>query len=110
MIPSTWLNLPKRWPLWLLAALLAPLWVNRLAPDFLDADSLIPPLTSTQHLTLFYWGQERYANVLPLLLAPIRDLFWSLRLHLFSNTLAYLLLLEAIVHIAGRAVMLFEAE
>ena len=32
-----------------------------------DADTLLPALISLQKLTLFYWGQNRYGNLLPFL-------------------------------------------
>lgn len=38
-----------------------------------SADSLLFSLMSTQRLTFFYWGQDRLANVVPLLASPIGD-------------------------------------
>ncbi len=89
----------QRWPLWLLAVALAPLLVNRLAPPFLDADTILMALMSTQKLTLFYWGQNRYANVLPLLFSPIADLWWNLAAHLWAQAATYLLMLEAMADV-----------
>ena len=40
---------------------------------FANADSLLYPLMSTQRLTFFYWGQDRLANVIPLLASPVSD-------------------------------------
>ena len=38
-----------------------------------NADGLLETVMSLQRLTLFYWGQSRFANILPALAAPIRD-------------------------------------
>lgn len=38
-----------------------------------NADVLLGPVMSTQRLTFFYWGQDRLANVIPLLAFPVRD-------------------------------------
>ncbi len=89
-----------RWPLWLFCLLAAPLLVNRLGPEFLDADTLLSSLMSTQKVTLFYWGQERLANVLPFMLAPVTDLARNQWLQMTANAAAYLLLLEALTHVA----------
>jgi hypothetical protein len=43
------------------------------------SDSLLPALMSTQRLTFYYWGQDRIANVVPLLAWPIRDPIWNFR-------------------------------
>lgn len=44
-----------------------------------NADALLPSLMSTQHWTLFYWGQDRLANVVPLVAIPVRDPLWNFR-------------------------------
>ncbi len=36
-------------------------------PVWQDSDGLIGALFSLQHMTLFYWGQDRFANVVPAL-------------------------------------------
>jgi hypothetical protein len=38
-----------------------------------DADSLLPAIMSIQKLTWYYWDQNRFANLLPLVAAPIKD-------------------------------------
>ncbi len=96
-------NFNQRWPLWLLCFALSPLLVNRYAPEFMDADTVMQALMSTQRVTLFFWGQDRYANVLPLLLSPIADPMWSLRLHLLVNAAAFFLFLEAVSHVLSLA-------
>ncbi len=59
------------WGLLLLA--LAALSVNRLAPAHLNADVLLQSVMSLQRVTLFYWGQNRLMNFLPLLVQGIAD-------------------------------------
>ncbi len=100
LTPSWRETLAQRWPLWLACVLAAPLLVNRLAPAFLDADTVLLALMSTQKVTLFYWGQDRYANVLPLLLSPVWDVACNLAAHLWLDAAAWLLLLEAVSDLA----------
>ncbi len=45
-----------------------------------NADALLPSLMSTQQWTLFYWGQDRLANLVPLLTLPIRDPVWNFQI------------------------------
>lgn len=96
-------HLNPRWPLWLRCLALAPLLVNAYAPQFMDADTVMQALMSTQRVTLFFWGQDRYANVLPFLLCPVADPMWNLRLHLLANAAAFLLFLEAVSHVLSLA-------
>ncbi len=46
-------------------------------------DSILPVLVSLQRWTPFYWDQERYGMLVPLLAGPIRDPFWNLLLQRF---------------------------
>jgi hypothetical protein len=41
--------------------------------DFEHADSLLPVLISTQRWTPFFWGQDRFGMLVPLVAMPIRD-------------------------------------
>ncbi len=72
----------------LVCALLAAMAVNRLAPGTLNADAMLQPLMSLQHTTLFFWGQNRLANLLPFLLswitAPLPNLLAHLWVFAFS--------------------------
>ena len=52
---------------------LSLLTVNRFSPEFLNADVILNSVMSLQHVTLFYWGQNRLANILPLVCSPISD-------------------------------------
>jgi hypothetical protein len=62
--------------------------VNRFAPDTLNADMMLHPLMSLQHTTLFFWGQNRLANLIPFLLswitAPLPNMWAHLWLFAFS--------------------------
>src|SRR4051812_5386693 len=40
--------------------------------DYDHADSLLPVLVSTQRWTPFFWGQDRFGMLVPLLAMPIR--------------------------------------
>lgn len=55
---------------WLL--LVSVLTVLEFAPDGLNADILINSVMSLQNLTLYYWGQNRLLNVLPLIVSLVK--------------------------------------
>ncbi len=55
------------------AAALSILTAIALPPQFLTADQVIQVVMSLQKLTLFMWGQNRIANVLPLAVAWITN-------------------------------------
>ena len=84
------------WGLLLLA--LAALSVNRLAPAHLNADVLLQSVMSLQRVTLFYWGQNRLMNFLPLLLQGIRDPQLNLYALLGLAALAHHAWLLALAH------------
>ncbi|HET8541910.1 MAG TPA: hypothetical protein VFL83_18680 [Anaeromyxobacter sp.] len=68
------------------------------------ADAIVPVLVSLQRWTPFYWDQERYGMLVPLLALPVRDPFWNLLLQrglLVLAGLAAVLLLARHV-LAGR--------
>ncbi|MGE0734202.1 MAG: hypothetical protein AB7G15_03090 [Alphaproteobacteria bacterium] len=71
MNPKKWIE--TAWPDLILVVLLSCLTVNRIAPAFLNADAIMISIMSLQKLTLFYWEQNRLANLLPLLAFPLRD-------------------------------------
>lgn len=83
------------------SALLA-LWID-LSPihRFHNSDSLIPVLTSLDRWTPFYWEQNRFGMLVPLLALPFRDPFLNLLvqvgLRLFALVLAFFLLARAAV-------------
>ena len=51
-------------------------------------DSLVPVLVSLQRWTFFYWDQERYGMLVPLLALPVRDPLANLLLQRFLLVLA----------------------
>jgi hypothetical protein len=53
-----------------------------------QGDSIIPVLVSLQRWTPFYWDQERFGMLLPLLALPIRDPLWNLLLQRGLTVLA----------------------
>lgn len=52
-----------------------------------DADSLLPAFMSTQNLTWYYWDQNRFANVLPLLATPFKDISANFYFQVFLRNL-----------------------
>jgi hypothetical protein len=53
-----------------------------------DADSLLPTLMSIQKLSFYYWGQNRFANLIPLLASPIDGRFFlNLQFQVFLRSL-----------------------
>jgi hypothetical protein len=53
-----------------------------------QGDSIVPVLVSLQRWTPFYWDQERYGMLVPLLAVPIRDPLWNLLFQRFALALA----------------------
>jgi hypothetical protein len=45
-----------------------------------NGDSIVPVLVSLQRWTPFYWDQERFGMLVPLLALPLRDPLWNLLL------------------------------
>jgi len=43
-----------------------------------NADSILPVLVSVQHWTPFFWGEDRFGMLVPLLAMPIRNPFFNL--------------------------------
>src|SRR5438045_9723881 len=63
----------KAWPIAVVLAAALAAWMNSSSlQESQHADSLLLVLTSTQHWTPFYWGQDRYGMLVPLLAMPFR--------------------------------------
>jgi len=83
-------------------ALLLALWMD-LSPlhRFHDSDSLVPVLMSLQRWTPFYWEQNRFGSLLPLLAMPWRGPFHNLlaqvALRLLAVVLSFFLLARTVV-------------
>jgi len=75
---------------WLLAALVAAAALVDLAAfhRLEHGDSLVPVLVSLLRWTPFYWDQERFGMLVPLLAAPVKDPLWNLLLQRFLTILA----------------------
>jgi len=78
----------RAWPL--LAALVAAAALLDLGSlhRLEHGDSILPVLVSLQRWTPFYWDQERFGMLVPLLALPIRDPLWNLLLQRFLMLLA----------------------
>jgi hypothetical protein len=76
------------------ALLFSIICLNWSVPVNFDADTILQSLMSTQKVTLFYWGQDHYANFLPFIFSWIKSPTLNLLLILFTSGLAYFLLLE----------------
>jgi hypothetical protein len=68
---------PLTWVLLLVAGLAAWIDCGRLH-DAQNADSLLPVLVSIQHWTVFFWGQDRFGMLVPLLALPFHNPFVNL--------------------------------
>jgi hypothetical protein len=63
----------KAWPMAVALAVATAVWMNSSSlQESQHADSLLLVLTSIQHWTPFYWGQDRYGMLIPLLAMPFR--------------------------------------
>jgi hypothetical protein len=51
-----------------------------------DGDGVLTALISTQKLTWYFWGQDRFLNFIPALTHPITDVVWNLRFQLFLRS------------------------
>ncbi|HEY2738982.1 MAG TPA: hypothetical protein VGK45_11305, partial [Thermoanaerobaculia bacterium] len=83
-------------------ALLLALWMD-LSPlhRFHDSDSLVPVLMSLQRWTPFYWEQNRFGSLVPLLAIPVHGPFHNLLvqvgLRLLAVVLSFFLLARTVV-------------
>ena len=73
--------------LWII--IISSITVFGYAPEHLNADILMNSVMSVQHLTLFYWGQNRLLNVLPFLVSFISDPASNLYSVLFVSSIVY---------------------
>ena len=93
----------RRWRQFLIAGLFVLLsaYVVAAGPGsrLANADSLIPVFVSLESWTLFYWGQDRFGMLLPLVAMPVTDSFWNL---MVQNILTVALLLAGVAGIFGR--------
>ena len=75
---------PRIWPLLLLCAF-AGLWIDFGTLNYYhQSDTVVPILVSLQKWTPYYWEQNRFGMLVPLLASPIRNPWHNL---LFQNAL-----------------------
>jgi hypothetical protein len=77
----------------IVSSVLSILTVNRFAPQFLNADTILHAIMSLQNVTLFYWGQNRFLNLFPWLLSWISDAPANLCAQLFLFSFSFFALL-----------------
>jgi hypothetical protein len=53
-----------------------------------DADGILPAIMSLQKLSVYFWAQDRFGNLLPLLTAWIRNPFDNLHAQIFLRLMA----------------------
>lgn len=68
----------------IVAAIVFPL--STLLSGMQDGDGVLTALISTQKLTWYFWGQDRFLNFVPALAHPISDVIWNLRFQLFLRS------------------------
>jgi len=89
------------WAAALTAAVVA-VWMD-LSPihRYHTSDSLIPVLSSLYHWTPFFWQQNRYGSLIPLLSLPLEspfsNLLFQVGLRLFAIASTFFLLARAVV-------------
>lgn len=86
------------------AIALAVVTAVTLPSQFLTADVLLHSVMSLQKVTLYYWGQDRLLNVLPLAIAWISNPTANLAATLLLSSLCFYLLLFALARLASAAV------
>lgn len=84
--------------------LISALTVIKVAPENLNADILINSVMSLQKLTLYYWGQNRLLNVLPLSVSFIRNPSLNLAAILILSSISFYGLLYFISRAAAMLV------
>jgi len=68
---------------------LSLLSVNYLSPEYLNADVLLNSIMSLQNITLFYWGQNRLINFIPLFLSSISNPILNISLFLIFSAFVF---------------------
>jgi hypothetical protein len=82
----------------------AVLTVFRYTASFINGDGVWQSVMSVQNVDLFYWGQDRFFAILPLLASPIADPTANLFVLLVINALAFHALLLTICYLGLDAI------
>ena len=72
-----------------LLAIISTLTVLRYSARYLNADTIMQSIQSVQNVDLFFWGQNRFASVVPLLASPFANPEVNLFVVLFLNSLSF---------------------
>jgi hypothetical protein len=81
----------------------------KVGPVWMNADTPILAVMSLQKVTLFFWGENRFLNLIPLLASPVRQPDWNLLVQVclfgggFVGLLAVIGRVGAIVIFSSRA-------
>lgn len=67
--------------------------INKLAPSYMNADTLLFSIMSTQNVTPFIWGQDRLANFIPFILSAVTSVHLNMFLHLFIFSSSFFILI-----------------
>lgn len=99
--PSKNSPVASRGILWLCALAFALVGLNWAVPRHFDADTALQTIMSTQRVTLFYWGQDRFLNFFPFVLAGISKVRANMFAHMYLMGACFFLLLEFLAHHAA---------
>ncbi len=67
----------------LIAAILVPMCLMAAGPAWMNADTPLLAVMSEQRLTLFFWGANRFLNIIPAVASPIHNPLFNLLLQIF---------------------------
>ncbi len=86
--PYQGLSRGVKWTVALLMVVIAACaaWSLRLGTRH-DGDSFLPVLMSLQRLTVFFWGQNRFGNVVPFIASWVRDVELNFQLQVLLRAL-----------------------
>lgn len=73
--------------------IISALTIIKVAPENLNADILINSVMSLQKLTLYYWGQNRLLNILPLTTSLVKNPSLNLSVVLMLTSMSFYILL-----------------
>ena len=90
-----------RWILFAASALLSVIGFNWAVPLGFDADTVMQSVMSAQNVTLFYWGQDRYINLLPFIFSWVRNIYTNFYAISLTSGIAFFLFIELICHVSS---------
>jgi len=66
-----------------------------------NSDSLLPAIMSVEHLTWYYWGQDRFGNLLPFLASPIKNVSLNFHVQVFLRNVCAFVSVFLVFGLAG---------